>query len=160
MNSSKDWKKCLEACGESTSSLKDTATSIVANLQAMGHAMARDEILKNAFADNAFENYEIAAHKYCSSSGLRSRSQASSSTRSNGGAIQPRMANLLGNHAPDIAAMDLFVVPTIGTLCPSSSSGSTAETSSGLTSQQIRRQDRLHFNGSISLGWGSALPHP
>lgn len=29
----------------------------------MGHAMAGDEVLKNAFASNAFENYEIAAYK-------------------------------------------------------------------------------------------------
>lgn len=56
-------EKCLEACGESTSSLKDTAQSMMANLQAMAHAMAGDEILKNTFANNAFENFEIAAYK-------------------------------------------------------------------------------------------------
>ena len=52
----------------------------------------------------------------------------------------------LRNHAPDIAAMDLFVVPTIGLTCPmpSSLSGSTAESSSGSTSQQIRRPNGLH----------------
>jgi hypothetical protein len=52
----------------------------------------------------------------------------------------------LRNHAPDIAAMDLFVVPTIGSTCsmPSSLFGSTAETSSGLTSQAARRQIGLH----------------
>jgi hypothetical protein len=51
----------------------------------------------------------------------------------------------LHNHAPDIAAMDLFVVPTIGFDCsmPSSSSGSAAESSSGSTSQQIPRQNGL-----------------
>ncbi|HEX7507171.1 MAG TPA: hypothetical protein VF550_10390 [Polyangia bacterium] len=48
----------------------------------------------------------------------------------------------LRNHAPDIAAMDLFVVRTCS--MPSSSSGSTAETSSGSTSQQIPRQNGLH----------------
>jgi ferritin-like metal-binding protein YciE len=56
-------ERCLEACGQSTSSLKDTATSLAANLQAMGHAMAGDEVLKNTLADNAFENFEIAAYK-------------------------------------------------------------------------------------------------
>ena len=30
---------------------------------AMTHAMAGDEILKNTFANNAFENFEIAAYK-------------------------------------------------------------------------------------------------
>jgi len=54
---------CLSACGESNSSLKDTAQSAMANLTAMGHAMSGDEILKNTFANNAFENFEIAAYK-------------------------------------------------------------------------------------------------
>jgi ferritin-like metal-binding protein YciE len=54
---------CLEACGETTSALKDTAQSVMANAMAMTHAMAGDEILKNTFANNAFENFEIAAYK-------------------------------------------------------------------------------------------------
>jgi ferritin-like metal-binding protein YciE len=35
----------------------------MANMQAMAHAVAVDEILKNTFANNAFENFEIAAYK-------------------------------------------------------------------------------------------------
>jgi ferritin-like metal-binding protein YciE len=54
---------CLEACGESTSSLKDTALSVAANVTAMAHSMAGDEILKNTFANNAFEHFEIASYK-------------------------------------------------------------------------------------------------
>src|SRR5712664_1634542 len=51
----------------------------------------------------------------CSSSGLRSRSRASPSTWSNGGGPPSQgWQTFLHNHAPDIAAMDLFVVPTIG----------------------------------------------
>src|SRR5947209_19485433 len=53
-------EQCLESCGESTSSLKDSAQSFLANTQAMMHAMAGDEILKNTFANNAFEHFEIA----------------------------------------------------------------------------------------------------
>jgi ferritin-like metal-binding protein YciE len=56
-------EQCLSALGENTSTLKDTTQSFVANMMAMGHSMAGDEILKNTFADNAFENYEIAAYK-------------------------------------------------------------------------------------------------
>ena len=56
-------EQCLEACGETTSTLKDTAQSFMANMMAMGHSMAGDEILKNTFANNAFENFEIAAYK-------------------------------------------------------------------------------------------------
>jgi len=56
-------EQCLEACGESASNVKDTTQSVAANLQAMMHAMAGDEILKNTFANEAFENFEIAAYK-------------------------------------------------------------------------------------------------
>jgi ferritin-like metal-binding protein YciE len=48
---------------ESHSSLKDMALSMVGSLATMGHAAAGDEILKNSFANFAFENFEIAAYK-------------------------------------------------------------------------------------------------
>ncbi|MBR0995518.1 ferritin-like domain-containing protein [Bradyrhizobium japonicum] len=67
-------EQCLEACGESSSSLKDTAQSLMANMTAMAHSVAGDEILKNTFANNAFENFEIAAYKsliaLCSAAGM------------------------------------------------------------------------------------------
>jgi ferritin-like metal-binding protein YciE len=56
-------EQCLEACGESSSSFKDSAQSFMANMQAMMHSAAGDEILKNTFANEAFENFEIAAYK-------------------------------------------------------------------------------------------------
>ncbi|GLH77256.1 hypothetical protein SSBR45G_21640 [Bradyrhizobium sp. SSBR45G] len=56
-------EQCLSACGESSSTVKDTTQSVMGNLMAMGHAMSGDEILKNTFANNAFENFEIAAYK-------------------------------------------------------------------------------------------------
>jgi ferritin-like metal-binding protein YciE len=56
-------ERCLDALGESASTMKDTAMSFVANVAAMGHATAGDEILKNTFANEAFEHYEIAAYK-------------------------------------------------------------------------------------------------
>jgi ferritin-like metal-binding protein YciE len=69
-------EQCLEACGESTSTLKDTTQSLAANMQAMMHAMAGDEILKNTFANEAFENFEIAAYKslltLCRAAGMES----------------------------------------------------------------------------------------
>src|SRR4051794_16393960 len=54
-------EQCLETLGEGTSTLKDTAQSVMANVLAMTHAVAGDEILKNTFAN--FENFEIAAYK-------------------------------------------------------------------------------------------------
>ena len=53
----------LEGLGESHSTLKDTALSISGNLMAFTHTFAPDEILKNSFANFAFENFEIASYK-------------------------------------------------------------------------------------------------
>jgi ferritin-like metal-binding protein YciE len=53
----------LGRLNESHSTLKDTGLSIVGNMAAMGHIFAEDEILKNSFANFAFESYEIAAYK-------------------------------------------------------------------------------------------------
>lgn len=55
--------RCLGMCGESSSMIKDAAQSVMANSMAIAHTMAGDEILKNTFANNAFENFEIAAYK-------------------------------------------------------------------------------------------------
>jgi ferritin-like metal-binding protein YciE len=56
-------EQCLDALGEGTSTLKDTTQSVMANVMAMTHAVAGDEIIKNTLANNAFENFEIAAYK-------------------------------------------------------------------------------------------------
>jgi ferritin-like metal-binding protein YciE len=49
--------------GESNSGLKDLALSFTGAMAALGHTVAPDEILKNSFANFAFENFEIAAYK-------------------------------------------------------------------------------------------------
>jgi ferritin-like metal-binding protein YciE len=49
--------------GEDHSTLKDIGGSIMGTMAAMGHTVAPDEILKNSFANFAFENFEIAAYK-------------------------------------------------------------------------------------------------
>ena len=48
---------------ESNSTLKDVGGTLIGNMAALGHMFAQDEILKNSFANFAFENYEIAAYK-------------------------------------------------------------------------------------------------
>jgi|1186.fasta_scaffold120468_1 ferritin-like metal-binding protein YciE len=55
--------RILEALGADRSVLKDFVTQLMGNMAAVAHAPAGDEILKNTFANNAFENYEIAAYK-------------------------------------------------------------------------------------------------
>lgn len=52
----------FQGLGESPSTFKDTAMSAMGSMQAMGHALAGDEILKNHMADYMFEHFEIAAY--------------------------------------------------------------------------------------------------
>jgi ferritin-like metal-binding protein YciE len=47
----------------SHSTLKDMVTSFMGNVAALGHAPASDEVVKNTFANYAFEHYEIAAYQ-------------------------------------------------------------------------------------------------
>lgn len=53
----------LSGLDEDNSTLKDMALSFTGAMAAIGHTLAGDEILKNSFANFAFENYEIAAYK-------------------------------------------------------------------------------------------------
>jgi ferritin-like metal-binding protein YciE len=53
----------LHTFGEDRSLLKDMATQFMANMAAAGHMPMADEVIKNTFANHAFENFEIAAYK-------------------------------------------------------------------------------------------------
>ena len=53
----------LDALGETPSTIKEGVLGFVGNIAALAHAPAPDEILKNAFANQAFENFEIAAYR-------------------------------------------------------------------------------------------------
>ncbi|CZT37452.1 ferritin-like domain-containing protein [Rhizobium sp. 9140] len=55
-------EEVLTGLNEDHSTLKDMALSFTGAMAAMGHTVAGDEILKNAFANYAFENFEIAAY--------------------------------------------------------------------------------------------------
>ncbi len=48
---------------ESASGFKDLAMGAMGNMAALGHTVAGDEILKNHFANLAFENFEIASYR-------------------------------------------------------------------------------------------------
>jgi ferritin-like metal-binding protein YciE len=53
----------LDTLGTSPSTLKDIATSITGNMAAIGHAVMQDEVMKNTFANYAFEHFEIASYR-------------------------------------------------------------------------------------------------
>ena len=53
----------LDGLGEDRSLLKDIATQFMGNMAAIAHVPMPDEILKNTFANHAFENFEVASYK-------------------------------------------------------------------------------------------------
>lgn len=53
----------LESLGEKPSTFKDATMKLGGNITAMMHALAPDEILKNCFANAAFEAFEVASYK-------------------------------------------------------------------------------------------------
>lgn len=53
----------LESFDTSSSTMKDLGLSMTGGMAAMGHSLAGDEILKNSFANYAFEHFEIASYK-------------------------------------------------------------------------------------------------
>ncbi|MEX6505763.1 ferritin-like domain-containing protein [Jiella sp. M17.18] len=55
-------EEILSSIGESHSGLKDAALSLSGNMAALGHVIAGDEVLKNSFANLAFENFEAASY--------------------------------------------------------------------------------------------------
>src|SRR3954464_14952811 len=56
-------EELLLGLGTSESTMKDFAMSMTGKLMALGHSVATDEVVKNTFANFAFEHYEIAAYQ-------------------------------------------------------------------------------------------------
>ena len=53
----------LDGLGTDRSVLKDIVTQFMGNMAAIAHVPMPDEILKNTFANHAFENFEVAAYR-------------------------------------------------------------------------------------------------
>ena len=53
----------LADLGENPSALKDMVLQFTGNMAAMSHILAPDEILKNSFANYAFESFEVASYE-------------------------------------------------------------------------------------------------
>jgi len=56
-------EEILTGFDEQPNALKEGVLGFVGNMAALTHAAAGDEILKNTYANHAFENFEIAAYK-------------------------------------------------------------------------------------------------
>ena len=56
-------ERILQSLGTSHSALKDIGLGLMGNLAALAHAPAPDEVVKNSFANFAFEHFEIASYR-------------------------------------------------------------------------------------------------
>jgi ferritin-like metal-binding protein YciE len=56
-------KQILASHGSSESTLKDLGAGFMGNMAALAHVPTPDEVLKNSFANFAFEHYEIASYR-------------------------------------------------------------------------------------------------
>ncbi len=55
-------EEALSSLSEKPAALKEGFLGMVGNMMALGHTPAQDEILKNTYANHAFENFEVAAY--------------------------------------------------------------------------------------------------
>lgn len=55
-------EQIMQAHGTSGSTLKEAVTGLVGNAAAIGHAFTSDEVIKNSFANYAYEHLEQAAY--------------------------------------------------------------------------------------------------
>ena len=53
----------LKAVAATPSTVKDVVLGFMGNMAALAHVPASDEVLKNAFANRAFENFEAASYQ-------------------------------------------------------------------------------------------------
>jgi len=56
-------KGCIERQGENVSALKTAAGGLIGTMQSVATAPFKDDVVKNALADYAAENFEIACYK-------------------------------------------------------------------------------------------------
>ncbi|HEX3208891.1 MAG TPA: ferritin-like domain-containing protein [Geminicoccaceae bacterium] len=55
--------QCLEQLGESPSAFKEATMRLGANIQALMHGLAGDEVLKHALGSYAFEHFEAGCYR-------------------------------------------------------------------------------------------------
>lgn len=55
-------KGCIEALGGKTSTVKTSVATLFGQMQALSTGAAKDEMVKNALADYAAENFEVASY--------------------------------------------------------------------------------------------------
>lgn len=88
----------LEDLQERHSSLKNLMLSVGGSMAALSHAAAGDEVLKDTFANYAFEHYEIAAYKSLLAMCEQAATQNIASLLRESLSEEERMAQWIGEH--------------------------------------------------------------
>lgn len=110
-------EELLAGLSESHSSVKDAMMGFVGNIAALAHAPAQDEVIKNSFANYAFEHFEIASYKaLITLAELNGHTAAITSLRQSLGE-EEAMARFIDDH----------LTPTLQTYLARSAAGATAK---------------------------------
>lgn len=92
----------LEQFDTSGSALKELGLSMTGSMAALAHSVAGDEIIKNSFANYAFEHFEIASYKsLLTLSELAGVGSADAALRQSL-AEEQAMAQWIDDHLPDV----------------------------------------------------------
>lgn len=95
-------KELLESMGESTSALKETATKLAGNVQALVGTFFSDEMLKNAIATYAFEHFEIGNYRALITTAEQAGETRAVSVLQQNLREEEEMARWLEQHLPEI----------------------------------------------------------
>ena len=95
-------EEILQRLGTSHSSLKDAVTGFMGNMAAMAHAPMQDEILKNSFANYAFEHFEIASYRALIEMAQRAGDQQGVQLLQESLKEEIAMAEWAGQHLPEV----------------------------------------------------------
>lgn len=96
-------EQILRRLGTSHSTLKDMGMGLMGNLAALAHAPAQDEVVKNSFANYAFEHYEIAAYKALLTFAAAAGDQQGAQLLQQNLDEEVAMAKWLGEHLDEVA---------------------------------------------------------
>ncbi len=95
-------EQLLERHGTSHSSLKDFVTGMMGNVAAMAHAPMQDEVVKNTFANYAFEHFEIATYRALIALAQAVGAEGDVSTLQESLAEEERMAEWIGQRIEQV----------------------------------------------------------
>jgi ferritin-like metal-binding protein YciE len=100
-NQQKRLEQILERLGTSPSTLKDMGAGLMGNLAALAHMPAGDEVLKNTFANYAFEHFEIASYRALIEMAQAVGDQAAIAPLQQTLQEEEKMAQWIGDHLPE-----------------------------------------------------------